>query len=112
MLYYGSLQCLIVLVSAALHHPAARLAVLKATGVSSGILGILPHFFGALLGQDGLFRAEPRGGKSLFRKFANHLPCSTQESLGLMICGGRLSCLLSCATSLYRFEEVKWKERA
>ena len=63
MLYYGSLQCLIDLVSAALHHSDARLAVLKATVVFSGILGILPHFFGALLGQDGLFRAEPRGGK-------------------------------------------------
>ena len=68
MLYYGSLQCLIDLVSAALHHPAARLAVLKATGVSSGILGILSHIFGALLGRDGLFRAEPRAGKSFFPK--------------------------------------------
>ena len=103
MLYYGSLQCLIDLMSAALHHPAARLAVLKATGVSSGILGILSHIFGALLGHGGLFRAEPRGGKSFFRKFSNHFPCSTQEGLVLMICGGRLSCLLSCATSLYRF---------
>ena len=36
MLYYGSLQCLIDLVLAALHHSAARLAVLKATGVSAG----------------------------------------------------------------------------
>ena len=61
--YILPFQCLIDLVSAALHHPAARLAVLKATGVSSGILGILSHIFGALLGHDGLLRAEPRGGK-------------------------------------------------
>ena len=66
MLYYGSLQCLIDLVSAALHHPAARLAVLKATGVSAGILGIRSHIFGALLGRDGLFRAEPRAGNFCF----------------------------------------------
>ena len=66
MLYYGSLQCLIDLVSAALHHSGARLVVLKSTVVSPGLLGILPHSFGALLGQDGLFRAVSRGGKSFF----------------------------------------------
>ena len=66
MLYYGSLQCLIDFMSVALHLPAARLAVLKATGVSVDILGILSHISGALFGRDGLFRAEPRGGISCF----------------------------------------------